>query len=138
MQLQIRKSNDMQDAQGAIRDFEPALKMNPNSGIARLGLAFSYLQLHRSREALEETNKAEKLLGSIGATHMARAPATRQMRILDKAIAEYRVALKDSPDDLKLHLALADALFHARHYAQSINELDASLKIGRASCRERV
>ena len=43
--------NDMQDAQAAIRDFEPALKMNPNSGIARLGLAFSYLQLHRSREA---------------------------------------------------------------------------------------
>ena len=60
--------NDMQDAQAAIRDFEPALKMNPNSGIARLGLAFSYLQLHRSREALEETNKAEKLLGELGAT----------------------------------------------------------------------
>jgi tetratricopeptide (TPR) repeat protein len=28
-----------------------------------------------------------------------------------------------------LHLALADALFHARHYAQSIEELDASLKL---------
>ena len=103
--------------------------MNPNSGIARLGLAFSYLQLHRSREALEETNKAEKLLGELGATHMARATAYRQMRVLDKAVSEYRVALKYSPDDLKLHLALADALFHARHYAQSINELDASLKL---------
>src|SRR5258707_13609818 len=52
--------NDMQDAQEAIHDFEPAIKMNPNSGIARLGLAFSYLQLHRSREGLEETTKAEK------------------------------------------------------------------------------
>jgi Tfp pilus assembly protein PilF len=103
--------------------------MNPNSGVARLGLAFSYLQLHRSREALEETNKAEKLLGELGATHMARATAYRQMRVLDKAVSEYRVALKYSPDDLKLHLALADALFHARHYAQSIEELDASLKL---------
>src|SRR5215475_10657493 len=33
--------NDMQDAQGAIRDFEPALKMNPDSGVAHLGLASS-------------------------------------------------------------------------------------------------
>jgi Flp pilus assembly protein TadD len=51
------------------------------------------------------------------------------MRILDKAIVEYRVAIKYSPDDLKLHLALADALYHARHYNQAINELDASLKL---------
>lgn len=123
--------NDMQDAQAAIQDFEPALKMNPDSGIARLGLAYSYLQLHRSREALEETNKADKILGdqAAGATHMARATAYRQMRILDKAVAEYRAALKYSPDDLKLHLALADALYHARHYGLAINELEASLKL---------
>ena len=55
--------NDMQDAQGAIRDFQPALKLTPDNGIAHLGLAFSYLQVHRSREALEETESAEKLLG---------------------------------------------------------------------------
>ncbi|HEY2393515.1 MAG TPA: tetratricopeptide repeat protein [Candidatus Angelobacter sp.] len=123
--------NDMQDAQAAIQDFEPAIKMNPDSGIAHLGLAYSYLQLHRSREGLEETAKAEKLLGEqgAGATHMALATAYRQMRILDKAVAEYRVALKYSPDDLKLHLALADALYHARHYAQSVNELEVALKL---------
>src|SRR4029077_19590068 len=72
---------------------------------------------------------AEKLLGELGATHMARATAYRQMRILDKAVQEYRVALKYSPDDLKLHLALADALYHARHYNQSIDELQAALKL---------
>ncbi len=119
----------MQDAQAAILDFQPALKANPNSGIAHLGLAYSYLQLHRSREALEETTAAEKFLGQMGATHMARATAYRQMRILDKAVQEYRIALTFSPDDLKLHLALADALYHARHYGQAINELDAALKL---------
>ena len=58
-----------------IHDFEPALKMNPNSGIARLGL-FPYLQLHRSREALAEINMAEKSLGELGATHMGAPPRT--------------------------------------------------------------
>src|SRR5262245_32715749 len=59
--------NDMQDAQGAIRDFEPVLLINPDNGVARLGLAFSYLQVHRGREALEEADRAEKLLGESGA-----------------------------------------------------------------------
>src|SRR5437763_5903100 len=121
--------NDMQDAQGAIRDFEPALKLNPDNGIAHLGLAFSNLQLHHSREALAETAKAEKLLGESGATHLAYATAYRQMRVLNKAETEYRLALKYAPDDLKRHLALADTLYHARHYNQSIVELQAALQL---------
>jgi tetratricopeptide (TPR) repeat protein len=121
--------NDMQDAHAAIRDFEPALKINPDNGIAHLGLAFSYLQVHRSREGLEETDRAEKLLGEIGATHMARATAYRQMRVLDKAESEFRLALKAAPDDLKLHLALADTLYHARHYSPAIIELEAALQL---------
>ena len=60
---------------------------------------------------------------------MARATAYRQMRILDKAVQEYRVALKYAPEDLKLHLALADALYHARRYNQSIAELQVALKL---------
>src|SRR5262249_2244631 len=82
--------NDMQDAEGAIRDFEPALKASPDNGVARLGLAFSFLQVHRSKEALDEVDRAEKLLGESGSTHLARAGAYRQMRVLSKAEAEYR------------------------------------------------
>ena len=51
------------------------------------------------------------------------------MRVLDKAEKEYRLALKSSPDDLKLHLALADTLYHARHYGRAIEEWNNSLQL---------
>ena len=121
--------NDMQDAPGAINDFQPALAINPDNGVARLGFAFAYLQVHRSREALDEADRAEKLLGESGPTHMARAGAYRQMRVLNQAEAEYRLALKFSPGDLKLHEALADTLYHARHYSRSIQAWEEALQL---------
>jgi tetratricopeptide (TPR) repeat protein len=51
------------------------------------------------------------------------------MRVLDKAEREYRAALKFAPDDLKLHLALADTLYHSRHYNDSIGELESALQL---------
>ncbi|HET7873107.1 MAG TPA: tetratricopeptide repeat protein, partial [Terriglobales bacterium] len=122
--------NDMQDARNAIQDdFEPALKLQPNNAVARLGLAFSYLQLHRSRESLQEIAKAQKQLGNIGAIHLAMATAYRQMRRLDQAEKEYRLAIKFSPDDVKLHMALADTLYHARRYSQAIAEWNNALAL---------
>ncbi|MBI2679075.1 MAG: tetratricopeptide repeat protein [Candidatus Koribacter versatilis] len=121
--------NDLQDPELASQDFNQALKLAPNNGIAHLGLAFSSLQLKRGHVALEEADAAEKLMGESGATHLARATAYRQMRVLDRAEKEYRAALKYSPNDLHLHMALADTLYHARKYNDSIAELDQVLRL---------
>src|SRR5207245_9047870 len=112
--------NDLQDAEDATTDFHKALEMSPNNGIAYLGLAFSNLELHHGKAALEASDKAEKLIGESGAVHLARATAYRQMRLLQKAETEYRVALKYAPDDIRLNMALADTLYHERKYRDSI------------------
>jgi len=121
--------NDLQNPDAAIQDFQSVLALQPSNGVAHLGLAFSELQLHHGRAALDETGKAEKLIGESGAIHLARATAYRDLRLLDKAEQEYAVALKYAPDDLKLHLALADTQFHARQYAATIQTLNATLAI---------
>lgn len=121
--------NDLQNPQLASEDFKAALKLAPNNGIAHLGLAFSALQLKQGRVALDEADAAEKLMGESGATHLARATAYRQMRVLDKAEKEYRAALKYSPNDLRLHMALADTLYNARNYAASLDELNQVLRL---------
>ena len=99
--------NDLQNPDAAKRDFGAALALQPSNGVADLGLAFSELQLHHGRAALEETEKAEKLLGESGAIHLARATAYRDLHLLDKAEQEYTAAIKYAPDDLKLQVALA-------------------------------
>ncbi len=121
--------NDLQNADQARRDFEYVLKLQPDNGVAHLGLAFSYLELHKGKLALDQTDSAQKLLGESGSTHLARATAYRQMRLLADAEKEYRAALKYSPDDVKLHLALADTLYHLRRYDASIVALNDSLRL---------
>ncbi|HVO42967.1 MAG TPA: tetratricopeptide repeat protein, partial [Aggregatilineales bacterium] len=63
------------------------------------------------------------------ATHLARATAYRQMRLLDKAEREYEAALKYAPDDLSLHMALADTQYHARRFPGAIETLQQALRL---------
>jgi tetratricopeptide (TPR) repeat protein len=121
--------NDLQNPDAAIQDFHIALDLQPSNGVAHLGLAFSELQLHHGRAALEESGKAEKLLGESGAIHLVRATAYRDLQLLNQAEQEYIATLKYAPDDLKLQLALADTQFHERHYPASIQTLNAALAI---------
>lgn len=121
--------NDTRRPVEASKDFETALRLAPNDGIAHLGLAFSDLRLHRSGEALQQASRAQELMGESGATHLALASAYRQERLLGSAEKEYRAALRFAPNDLELHLALADMLYDTRRYQQSIDELNAALRL---------
>ncbi len=121
--------NDLQNPDAAIRDFHSALDLQPSNGVALLGLAFSELQLHHGSAALDAADKAEKLLGESGAIHLVRATAYRDMQLLDKAEQEYVATLKYAPDDLKLHLALADTEFHQRRYPATIQTLNSALAL---------
>ena len=64
----------------------------------------------------------------MGATDLAKATAFRQQHLLSSAEQEYRAALKFAPNDLALHLALADTLYDMRRYQDSIEALNAALK----------
>ena len=125
--------NDLQNPEGAAQDFETALKLSPNNGVAHLGMAFSDLQLRRSKSALDQVDTAEKLIGESGATHLVRATAYRQERLLSKAETEYRAALKYSPQDVRLQLALADTLYYMRHYNEALGTLKDALALNRTT-----
>ena len=121
--------NDLRQPQKAISDFKTALQLRSDYGEAHLGLAYSYLQLHRPRLALVHLDKAEGPLGRPRVWHLARAEAYRQQGRFSGAEKEYRAALEEKPDDLTTQLALADTLFHMRRYRQSLDEFEAALKI---------
>ncbi|MEO5935769.1 MAG: tetratricopeptide repeat protein, partial [Terriglobales bacterium] len=121
--------NDLQNSERAVEDFERALKLSPNNGVAHLGIAFSSLQLKRAGRALTHVQLAETVLGESGATNLVRATAYRQQRVMDKAEQHYLKALKYTPDDLGLYMALADTQYHARKYQDSITTLSNALRL---------
>jgi tetratricopeptide (TPR) repeat protein len=117
---------DLHQSAAAASDFEAALKREPKNGEAHLGLAYASLDMHRPRVALRQVQLAEEEMGDSLPIHLVRATAYGQNGMLMKSANEYRVALKMSPNDAGLHLALADTLYGLRQYHEAIDELQAA------------
>ena len=120
--------NDLHQAQAAATDFESALKKEPNNGEAHLGLAYASLDLHKPEAALRHAELAQRALGNSRDIHVIRATAYGRQDMLTEAAAEYRAALKFTPDDGALHLGLGNTLFVERQYHDAIGELRIAAK----------
>jgi tetratricopeptide (TPR) repeat protein len=127
--------NDLREPAKAVRDFQTALRLQPDYGEAHLGLAYAELQLHRPKPALTQLDLAQKILGKSHSWHLARAEAFRQEQDFSHAESEYRIALQETPNDLSTQLAYADTLYRLRRFRQSIAALDVAQKLSPTEAR---
>ncbi len=121
--------HDLHLPREASADFESALKREPKNGEAHLGLAYTSLDLHKPQMALRQVQFAAEELGDSQPIHLIRATAYGQQGSLAKAVGEYRAALKFTPNDGSLHLALAGTLYAERRYHDAIDELEVAQKL---------
>ncbi len=121
--------HDLRQPEAAASDFESALKREPKNGEAHLGLAYASLDLHRPRVALQQVQLAQEEMGDSMPIHLIRATAYGQNGMLVKSAGEYRAALKYSPNDGDLHLALGDTLYGQRLYHEAIEELQVAQRL---------
>jgi tetratricopeptide (TPR) repeat protein len=126
--------HDLHQPEAAAADFESALKREPKNGEAHLGLAYASLDLHRPQAALQQVQLAQDEMGGLISENsipinLMRATAYGQNGMLTKSAAEYRAALKLSPNDGGLHLALGETLYGQRLYHDAIEELQVAEKL---------
>lgn len=121
--------NDLKEPRKAVGDFNSAIKLQPDYGEAHLGLAYSDLQLHRPKAALNQLETVQKILGKSHPWRLARAEAYRQEQDYAHAETEYRVALQENPNDTPTQLAYADTLYHLRRFQQAISALNVAEKL---------
>lgn len=121
--------NDLREPSKAAKDFQTAIKLQPDYSEAHLGLAYADLQLHRSKAALTQLESAQKMLGKSHTWHLARAEAFRQEQDFSHAAPEYRLALVETPNDFPTQMAYADTLYRMRHYQESLAALDIAVKL---------
>lgn len=121
--------NDLREPGKSVKDFQTAIQLQPDYGEAHLGLAYADLQLHRPKPALSQLDTAQKILGKSHVWHLARAEAFRQEQDFSHAEAEYKIALRETPNDLTTQLAYADTLFRLRRFQESLNVLDVAQKL---------
>lgn len=127
--------NDLKEPNRAAHDFRQAIKLEPGNGDAHLGLAFSELQLHHPRTALQQLDIAQKSVGKNHLWHLAKAEGYRQEQDFGRAEREYRIALQEDPNDLSTQLAYADTLYRLRRYGQAIAAAQAAEKLAPADPR---
>ena len=125
--------NDLRQPDAAANDFRSALRLEPDNGEAHLGLAYSSLALHQSRQALRQTQLAESQMGDSMALHVIRATAYGELGSWLRAANEYRVVLKYTPNDASIHIALAGTLYGLHRYRDSITELQSAEKLAPAN-----
>jgi len=121
--------NDLHRPKAAATDFESALKLEPHDGEAHLGLAYADLDLHKPRFAVRESQLAEAQLGDSKVLHMIRATAYGREGWLTRSAAEYRAALRFTPNDGTLHLGLGNTFFAQRRYHEAADELQVAQKL---------
>lgn len=121
--------NDLKEPTQAVKDFQAAIQLQPDYGEAHLGLAYADLQLHRPKASLNQLDITQKILGKSHAWHLARAEAFRQEQDFAHAEPEYRIALRETPNDLTTQIAYADTLFHLRRFQQALATLDTAQKL---------
>ena len=121
--------NDLKEPGKAFKDFQAAIKLQPDYGEAHLGLAYADLQLHRPRSALVQLTATQKFLGKSHIWRLARAEAFRQEQDYAHAEAEYRIALQEDPNDLPTQLAYADTLYRLRRFSQALTALAVAQKL---------
>ena len=102
--------NDMQDAQQASQDFHTALKLSAEQWhrASRPGIQRPAATPCRRKPGAGA--RSAEVDGRIRRDASGLATAYRQQHLLGSAEQEYRAAFKYAPNDLALHLALADTL----------------------------
>ncbi len=121
--------HDLRQPRDAAGDFEAALKREPKNGEAHLGLAYTSLDLRKPQIALRQVALAESSLGDSQPVHLIRATAYGLQGALAKAANEYRAAIKFTPNDGSLYLALGGTLYAERQYHDAIDDLSIAQKL---------
>ncbi len=93
----VRKGNyRLEDGQyeEAIKEFNIALDKNPDHVMAHLGLAVSFMQMERNKEALDELDRTIALDPNLAAAHADKGILLDRLGRYEEALASYKKALQ--------------------------------------------
>jgi TolB-like protein/DNA-binding winged helix-turn-helix (wHTH) protein/Tfp pilus assembly protein PilF len=118
------------DLNGARREFDRAIALNPGYATAHHWFAHYWLAMGERGKALDDSLKAQLLDPSSPVVNVGVGWCYYHGRRFDEAIKEYRAALEISPEFGLAHAVLGMALEHRGAYAEAIAEFDKASRLG--------
>ena len=114
----------------AINDYEDFLRMSPRNMQARLGLAYTYIQLKRNAQAMDEFNNLVEMFPDSSIVYAARAELEKEMRSYETALYDYNEALKREPDNQDYIISKAEVLISMDRKREAKALLDQLVRSG--------
>jgi tetratricopeptide (TPR) repeat protein len=118
------------DLEGARREFDRAIALNPGYATAHHWFAHYWLAMDQKEKALAESLKAQSLDPSSPVINVGVGWCYYHGRRFDEAIKEYRAALDISPDFGLAHAVLGMALERGGAYTEAIGEFNKASELG--------
>lgn len=123
-------NNNMRRYELARNDYEDFLRMSPRNMQARLGLAYTYIQLKRNAQAMDEFNNLVEMFLDSSIVYAARAELEKEMRSYETALYDYNEALKREPDNQDYIISKAEVLISMDRKREAKALLDQLVKSG--------
>lgn len=115
------------DTEGAIREYQIALRLLPGDVNTRNSLGSFFLEHNRPDEAIEQFRIAIQYAPNFAEAHNNLGYALLKRGDLAAAIRELEAALKLNPKDYRVHVNLASAALASGQAAQAIDELKSAV-----------
>ena len=133
--LRARVEELLRAHQGAIREYEVALKIDPNFSIARCYMGAALLAKSNVAGAIRELHEALKIGPDYAEFHYVLACCLHAENNLDAAIREYQFALTIDPNCPQAHCGQGNALRASNDVEGAIREYESALNPNYAVAR---
>ncbi|MDP8246558.1 MAG: tetratricopeptide repeat protein [Candidatus Tritonobacter lacicola] len=113
----------------AIAEYEKALSIDPNCGIAYVNTAACYESMDKDDDAVRVLKKAIQNEPDYARAHFNLGRIYLKKDMIDMAVSEYRGALKANPDDPEAHWEIAGMYFMIKKLDDSIKHYDRAAEL---------
>jgi tetratricopeptide (TPR) repeat protein len=118
----------------AVANYSAILRLRPDKELAaRLERADAYCALGNYNLAISDYDFLARVDSNDETIYYHRAQAFLKSHQLDKAITDLKKFVKLAPNDPIAHMSLADALFQAKKYSESLNQYTNAIRLDAAS-----
>ena len=109
---------------GAIKFYDEAIQLNPNSARAYNKRAIAYNKLKNYEQALADYNEAIKLDPNFGVAYYNRGLVYHQQKQYEQAIQDFSAAIKFDPNDADYYKYRGEAYAELEKYEAALKDFD--------------
>lgn len=113
----------------ALREFELAIRFDPDCWLAIHNRGVSFAQQGRAEAALADFNRALTLNPGLAVAYRNRGELLAALGRTDEAIADYARAIDQLPGDASLRLMRGHALHRLGHFQAALDDLNRAIQL---------